>query len=144
MWRALLCGEGYGHRKQWIEDRLELLAGCFAVSVCGFAVMDNQLHVLVRLDPDQAAKLSDEEVVRRWVKAYSPKTLQGEEIEINQACIDHQRQDEKKVAAMRERLASLRWFMKALKEPLARLANKEDDLPRDVLGKPLQVDRHSG
>ena len=127
MWRALLCGEGYGHRKQWIEDRLELLAGCFAVSVCGFAVMDNQLHVLVRLDPDQAAKLSYEEVVRRWVKAYSPKTLQGEEIEINQACIDHQRQDEKKVAAMRERLASLRWFMKALKEPLARLANKEDD-----------------
>ena len=27
---------------------------------------------------------------------------------------------------MRERLASLGWFMKALKEPLARLANKED------------------
>ncbi|MCA9165656.1 MAG: hypothetical protein KDA62_21865, partial [Planctomycetales bacterium] len=39
--RAFLCGEGFEHRKQWIEDRLELLAGNFAISVCGFAVMDN-------------------------------------------------------------------------------------------------------
>ena len=48
--RAMLCGEGFEHRKQWIEDRLELLAECFAVSVCGFAVMDNHLHVLVQRD----------------------------------------------------------------------------------------------
>ncbi len=33
--RAMLCGEGFEHRKQWIEDRLELLAECFSVSVCG-------------------------------------------------------------------------------------------------------------
>lgn len=52
--RAFLCGEGFEHRRQWIEDRLELLAGCFAVSVCGFSVMDNHLHVLVRLDQDDA------------------------------------------------------------------------------------------
>ena len=31
--RARLCGEGFEHRKQWIEDRLEELAGIFAVSV---------------------------------------------------------------------------------------------------------------
>ena len=30
--RAFLCGEGFEHRKQWIEDRLELLARWFAVS----------------------------------------------------------------------------------------------------------------
>jgi hypothetical protein len=65
--RAFLCGEGFEHRKQWIEDRLELLAECFAVSVCGFAVMDNNLHVLARLDPNDAKEWSDEEVVRRWV-----------------------------------------------------------------------------
>jgi REP element-mobilizing transposase RayT len=52
--RALLCGEGYQHRKQWIEARLELLAQHFAVSVCGFAIMDNHLHVLARLDPEDA------------------------------------------------------------------------------------------
>ncbi len=37
--RAFLCGEGFEHRKQWIEDRLQTLSGCFTVSVCGFAVM---------------------------------------------------------------------------------------------------------
>ncbi len=31
-----------------------------------------------------------------------------------------------RVAELRERLANLGWFMKSLKEPLARLANKED------------------
>jgi len=86
--------------------RLELLAVCFAVSVCGFAVMDNLLHVLVRLDPDEAARWSDAEVVRRWIKVYPPKTLKGDEIEINQAWVDHQLKDAKRVAAMRDRLAS--------------------------------------
>ncbi len=49
--RAFLCGEGVTHRKAWIEARLELLAKHFAVSVCGFAILDNHLHVLCRLDP---------------------------------------------------------------------------------------------
>jgi hypothetical protein len=65
--RAHLCGEGFEHRKQWIEERLETLSGCFAVSVCGFAVMDNHLHVLVRLDADEASSWSAKEVVRRWI-----------------------------------------------------------------------------
>jgi REP element-mobilizing transposase RayT len=49
--RAFLCGEGFSHRKAWIEARLEVLANQFAVSVCGFAIMDSRLHVLGRLDP---------------------------------------------------------------------------------------------
>ena len=125
--RAFLCGEGFEHRKQWIEDRLERLSQCFAVSVCGFAVMGNHLHVLVRLDGDEASRWSGGEVVRRWIMAYPPKTAKGEAIEISQAWIDHQAKDKKRVKLLRERLASLGWFMKALKEPLARMANKEDE-----------------
>jgi len=122
-----LCGEGFGHRKQWIEDRLQTLSGCFAVSVCGFAVMDNHLHVLVRLDADAVKAWSAEDVARRWTTAYPPKSAAGEEIEVSQAWIDQQVKDEPRVAVLRARLASLGWFMKALKEPLARMANKEDD-----------------
>ena len=44
--QAFLCGKGFEDRKQWIEARLELLAKHFAISVAGFAVMDNHLHVL--------------------------------------------------------------------------------------------------
>src|ERR1700679_1300616 len=52
--RALLLGEGLLDRKQWVEDRIEELARIFAVGVGGFSVMDNHLHLLVRLDPEIA------------------------------------------------------------------------------------------
>ena len=62
--RAFLCGEGVTHRKAWIEARLEVLAKHFAISVCGFAILDNHLHVLCRLDPGISDGWSDDEVVR--------------------------------------------------------------------------------
>ena len=48
--RAFLLGEGDQNRKDWIKNRLEELAEIFAVAVGGFSVMDNHLHVLLRLD----------------------------------------------------------------------------------------------
>ncbi|HMP78649.1 MAG TPA: hypothetical protein PKD54_04305, partial [Pirellulaceae bacterium] len=123
---ALLCGEGFEHRKQWIEDRLQLLAGQFAISVCGFAVMDNHFHVLVRLDPAAAKEWSAEEVVQRWVAVYPPKSLDVDDPSIVEKWVKHHAKDKKRVDVLRERLENLGWFMKALKEPLARLANKAD------------------
>lgn len=125
--RAFLCGEGFEHRKQWIEDRIELLAANFAASVCGFSVMDNHLHVLVRLDPKAAKAWSNEEVVRRWLAVYPPPALDMTNARLVRAWVAAELKDESKVAAYRQRLTELGWFMKALKEPLARLANKEDD-----------------
>jgi hypothetical protein len=72
--RAFLLGEGDDlNRKGWIENRLEELAEIFAIGVGGFSVMDNHLHVLLRLDPDVACAWSDEEVVRRWGRLYPPR-----------------------------------------------------------------------
>jgi hypothetical protein len=48
--RAFLCRGENAHRKQWIEDRLQELAGIFAFNVCGFAILDSHLYVLPRLD----------------------------------------------------------------------------------------------
>jgi hypothetical protein len=64
--RAFLLGEGPDNRdrKLWIEKRLAELAQIFSVAVGGFSVMDNHLHVLVRLDPEVAGGWSDEEFVR--------------------------------------------------------------------------------
>jgi REP element-mobilizing transposase RayT len=125
--KARLLGEGSEHRKQWIEDRLQTLADAFAVSVCGFAVMDNHLHVLVRLDPGAANDWSAEDVVRRWLLAYPPKSADGQVLEVTQAWIKDLASDKQRVDVLRSRLSNLGWFMKALKEPLARMANKEDD-----------------
>jgi hypothetical protein len=75
--RALLPGEGEHDRKEWIERRLQELVEIFAVAVGGFSVLDNHLHVLLRLDPDEAPGWSDEEVVRRWGGLFRPETGLG-------------------------------------------------------------------
>jgi len=124
--RAFLCGEGFEHRKAWIEARLEVLAKQFAISVCGFAILDNHLHVLCRLDPGVADGWTDEEIVRRWIAVYPPSCLDVNDPATLQAWIDHECRDTARLARYRKRLQDLGWLMKALKEPLARLANKED------------------
>ena len=74
--RAFLLGEGE-------YDESGSTTGCtslreiFSISVAGFSVMDNHLHVLVRLDPAVAAGWSDEEVVRRWGRVFPPRAKRG-------------------------------------------------------------------
>ena len=87
--RAKLCGDGFEHRKAWIENRLEVLAGAFALSVCGFAVMDNHLHVLVRLDPEDGDAWSKEEVIRRWLKVFPPAHLDMDNEELVKAHVNN-------------------------------------------------------
>ena len=126
--RAFLLGEAEGEssRKEWIEKRLEELAGIFAIAVGGFSIMDNHLHVLVRLHPDLAQAWSDEEVVKRWGQLFPPRDKSRQPLPVSNEWVQWRLKDAKWVATARERLQSLSWFMKCLKEPLARLANRHD------------------
>ena len=125
--RAFLLGEGpAGNRKQWIEHRLKELAEIFAIVVSGFSVMDNHLHVLLRLDTDVATGWSDEDVVRRWGKLFPPRDKSRQPLPVTKAWVEWRLKDIAWVATARSRLQSLSWFMKCLKEPLARLANRQD------------------
>ena len=69
--RAFLCGANHAHRKQWIENRLRELVGIFAIECAGFSVMDNHLHLLLRIDSRKAEGWSSEDVSRRWFAALS-------------------------------------------------------------------------
>jgi len=124
--RAFLCGGAHADRKDWIENRLEELSRIFAIEVCGYAVMDNHLHVLLRLEPQRAAKWSDEEVVRWWGKLFPPRGKNRQPLPVTKSWAEQKLADRKWVAKARERLCTLGWFMKCLKEPLARMANKQD------------------
>jgi hypothetical protein len=124
--RAFLLGEGDSDRKLWIDNRLAELADIFSIAVGGFSVMDSHLHVLIRLDPEEAAGWSDEEVVRRWGRLFPPRDKSGLAIAVSNAWVEWRLKDAAWVAKTRERLQSLSWFMKCLKEPLARLANLQD------------------
>ena len=75
--RARLCGEGLEHRKDWIVHRLRELTEIFAVDCGAFAVMDNHLHLLLRLDSRRANEWSDEEVARRWLTLFPLRDLHG-------------------------------------------------------------------
>ena len=74
--RAFLCGvdplsgNSYDHRRTWIRDRLESLAGLFGVEIAAFAVMSNHLHVILRNRPDVVTFWSDQEVARRWLAVF--------------------------------------------------------------------------
>ena len=131
--RAFLCGEdrltgkNFEHRRQWIEDRILELADCFSVSVFAYAVMSNHSHIVLHVDPQQPWELSDEEVANRWLTAF-PGRLKHldcpeQQERYRQAVIG----DPESLELLRSRLGSLSWFMKALNEPIARMANREDD-----------------
>ena len=124
--RAFLLGEGPDDRKAWIENRLEELAQVFAIAVGGFSVMDNHLHLLLRLDPDVANGWSDEEVVRRWGRLFPPRDKSRGSLPVTEGWVQWRLKDSHWVATARERLQSISWFMKCLKEPLSRLANRQD------------------
>ena len=122
----LMADEAGNDRKQWIENRLQLLAKNFAIAVGGFAVMDNHLHVLCRLDSQLGETWSAEDVIRRWIAVYPPRTLAMDDPEVVDMWVKHHAQNAQRVKVLRERLTDLGWFMKALKEPLSRMCNKAD------------------
>jgi hypothetical protein len=91
--RAFLCGEGREHRKQWIEDRLRELAEVFATTVCGFSILDNHLHVLLRLDFARVAAWSPEEIAGRWLVLCPPRRVDGKPSKVTDTWIADRAKD---------------------------------------------------
>jgi REP element-mobilizing transposase RayT len=130
--RAFLCGsdqltgKNFDHRRQWIEDRIHFLAESFAVSVYSYAVMSNHTHIVLSVDPQAVSGWTDEQVADRWLRVF-PGVM-------SHASTDEQKQrvrmgllsTPERLKEVRERLGNLSWFMRALNEPIARMANKED------------------
>ncbi len=128
--RAFLCGEdavtgrSFEHRKQWLEERILELGGLFAVAVHAYAVMSNHLHVVLEVEPRAPEGWSDEEVARRWLSLCSAASEVDQPLDVR---VRHLAGQPERLAVLRERLGSLSWFMRFLKEPIARRANREDD-----------------
>jgi hypothetical protein len=132
--RAFLCGEdqnsgrSFEHRRQWIEDRLLFLASIYAIDIAAYAIMSNHYHVVLHVDREQGLTWSDTEVLERWHRLFkgsllSRRVRRGEHLgQTEQQELDEQ------VAEWRERLTSISWFMRCLNEPIAREANREDNV----------------
>jgi REP element-mobilizing transposase RayT len=131
--RTFLCGidtatgANYEHRRQWIENRIRILASIFAMDVCAYAVMSNHYHITLKHCPEEVEQWSDADVIERWTSLYkgpipvqkwrAGETLTPADLQTVTDCI----------ADYRQRLCNLGSFMKCLNEPIARQANKEDN-----------------
>lgn len=120
-----LTGKNYEHRRQWMRNRLEFLAGVFAVDVLGFSVMSNQLHAVLRNRPDLVKTWSDEEVALRWWNLFPQRrNRDGSPAEPAETDLNHLKAN---VRELRLRLSSISWFMRCTSEVIARMANAEDE-----------------
>ena len=133
--RTFLCGEDpktgrdFTHRKEWIRERLEVLAGIFGIDVLGFAVMSNHLHVIVRTRPDVVKTWSDDEVALRWWRLFPQRRDQdGSPAEPTEFELNAIRNDTAGLKERRKRLSSVSWFMKCLAEPIAKRSNREEEV----------------
>ena len=130
--RAFLCGldsltgKNYEHRRQWVEDRILFLGEVFCIDVCAYAVMSNHHHVVLHINMAEAQSLTDLEVCERWHKLYKGTLL-------TQKFFKGELLDEAQILAVKEKLdhwrlelANISRWMWALNEPIARMANAED------------------
>ena len=121
--RDKISGRSFEHRRTWIAKRIQLLARAFAVDLHAFAIMSNHYHIVLHLAPKRPRKWSDEEVVDRWLLRLGQKPS-SKAIQLKKRnLLEHPG----KIREIRSRLGSLSWFMRYINEPLARLANEEDE-----------------
>ncbi|HKJ16176.1 MAG TPA: hypothetical protein VJ984_02355 [Xanthomonadales bacterium] len=128
-----MCGQdqktGYDfeHRRQWIVDRMLLLGEVFTIDICAYAVMSNHYHVVLHVDAHHAKSLSDGDVAARWLRIFTGppwvrRWVYGVTIDAHE-----QRLLDQWLNMVRSRLCDISWFMRCLNEPIARMANAEDD-----------------
>jgi REP element-mobilizing transposase RayT len=106
---------------------MEALASVFAIDVLSYAVMSNHMHQILRNRPDVCAKWSDEEVAIRWLRVFPGRRLEEHLAEPTENDVKMLVRDKERMALVRERLSDISWFMRALAEPIARMANKQDE-----------------
>ncbi|MBE0348671.1 transposase [Pseudoalteromonas peptidolytica] len=131
--RAYLCGEdkltgkSYTHRRDWVEEKLLMLATVFCIDVCAYAVMSNHTHIVLHVDDKRAKRLSDKAIVIRWHKLFKGNWITWKFVEEEPLCESEQLILSEYIAKYRQRLADISWFMRVLNEDIARKANKEDE-----------------
>ncbi|PAY20587.1 hypothetical protein CKO51_05665 [Rhodopirellula sp. SM50] len=120
-------GKDYGFRREWIRRRLEALASVFGVDVLSYAVMSNHMHLMLRNRPDVVAAWTDQEVAIRWLKVFPGRRIEEHLGEPTENDVQMLVSDRERLAEVRRRLSDISWFMRSLSEPIARMANRQDE-----------------
>ncbi len=130
--KAFLCGVdketgvSFEHRRSWIEKRIFQLSQVFAIDICAHAVMHNHLHLVLHVDSEQVNNWTTLDVLTRWHKLFKG-TILTVKYQAEQQLTEFELEMVEETALIyKQRLIDISWFMRALNEPIARQANKED------------------
>ena len=132
--RQFLCGidtqtgRDFTHRRDWIRARIFELADVFAIDVCAYAVMSNHFHLVLSVDQARALIWDDREVARRWTRLFGGTPLVRSFAAAEKLSDGQLAAAKSKVDQYRKRLFDISWFMRCLNEPIARMANAEDNV----------------
>ena len=80
-----------------------------------------------RTRPDVVADWSDADVALRWLRVFPGRRIDEHLAEPTTNDVDTLANNAERILEIRTRLSNPSWFMKALCEPIARLANKQDE-----------------
>jgi REP element-mobilizing transposase RayT len=122
-----VTGKNYEHRREWIRCRMERLASVFGIDVLTYAILSNHLHIVIRTRPDIVADWSDAEVALRWLRVFPGRRIDEQLADPTTNDVETLAHNSQRIQEIRTRLTNPSWFMKALCEPIARLANKQDE-----------------
>ncbi len=106
---------------------MEALASVFAMDVLTYAIMSNHMHLILRNRPDVVATWTDQEVAIRWLRVFPGRRLEEHLAEPTESDVQMLVNQPERLAVIRLRLSDVSWFMRALSEPIARMANRQDD-----------------
>lgn len=116
-------------RKAMLLRQLERVATFTAVGVAGFAVMDNHVHLLLKVDSESAREWSPREVARRWLGLHPPRDGYRRRVDVEDEHIEALLADPTLglVASLREKLMSISQFMKEFKQEVTQAINVLED-----------------
>ncbi len=103
------------------------MASVFGFDVLTYAILSNHMHLIIRNRPDVVAAWSNEEAAVRWLRVFPGRRLDEQLAEPTEVDVKTLAGNAKRMAEVRRRLSDISWFMRALSEPIARLANKQDE-----------------
>ena len=129
--RAFLCGEDvvtgkcFEHRRGWLIDRIKFITSVFDIEVCSYAIMSNHFHIVLRVG--DTTEWPANRVLMTWQSLYSLPVLCDRYLKGEIETEAELRRVKEYVSEYRTRLMSVSWYMKAINEFIARMANEEDN-----------------
>ncbi len=129
--QAFLCGVDsetgidYSYRREILKSLLEYQSKVFAVDVGNYSILGNHFHIILRSRPDMVETWSDEDCAWRYRMAWPQWNNAQWEREPKDSSIQEVLDCPVTMQRARTTLGSISHFLARVKQPVARVFNKE-------------------